>query len=186
MSWLATFFEKLFIWMPRIEILRATHGGVKWRASPFRPGLEIIELKPGLHFYWPLTTDFSYIVTARRTVDVPPMSILTQDGQSMLVSAAVVFRINSVVAALGERNWDVDLTLVDVTQSVIFRLIRQHTVESLLAESPDDLIDELTAQTKREINKFGVLVERVLLKDFDRSRTYRMVGAVTQMIEGEE
>ena len=120
MEILAAFFHTLFIWCPRVILIRSTHGGVKWRAklTDDESEPEVMELKPGLHWYWPLTSELELIVTARRPVDIPNMSILTKDGKSIIVSAAVVFRINDVIKALGEKNWDVDSTLVDVSQSV--------------------------------------------------------------------
>ena len=138
------FFDRLFIWVPRVVIVRSTHGGVKWRANLTNDKFDVIELKPGLHWYWPLTSECELIVTARRPVDIPTMSLLTRDGHSVIVSAAVVFRINNVTAALGEKNWDVDSTLVDVAQSVIFRAIRKRLFEDLVAGDVDELINELT------------------------------------------
>jgi hypothetical protein len=45
-----------------ILIIRATHGGVKWVR-----GKRIKALGPGLHIWWPLTTEVEVIVTARQT-----------------------------------------------------------------------------------------------------------------------
>ncbi len=177
MDWLAQFFDRLFVWVPRCLIIRSTHGGVKWRTNLVDDEAEpaIVELKPGLHWFWPLTSDIETIVTARRPVDVPTMSLLTSDGKSVIVSASVVFRINNVTLALGERNWDVDSTLVDITQNVIFDAVRSRQFANLLAE-PGQLKEEITENSKSELKKFGILVERVLLKDFDTSRTYRVLG----------
>ncbi len=86
-----------------------------------------------------------------------------------------MFRINDVVKALGEKNWDVDSTLVDITQNVIFDSVRSRRFDTLLG-NPSQLKDEITENAKNELKKFGILVERVLLKDLDTSRTYRVVG----------
>jgi regulator of protease activity HflC (stomatin/prohibitin superfamily) len=181
------FFDRLFVWVPRAVLVRSTHGGVKWRAKlsgDAEP--EVIELKPGLRWYWPLTSELELIVTARRPVDIPTMSILTKDGQSVVVSAAVVFRINDVIKALGEKNWDVDSTLVDVSQSVIFRAIRSRTFERLTVDNVDELIDELTENAKKGLTKFGILVESVLPKDLDRSKSYRVFGDTSSFLTQEE
>jgi regulator of protease activity HflC (stomatin/prohibitin superfamily) len=182
------FFDRIFVWVPRIEIVRSTHGGVKWRTRLTDDEVEpeVIEIKPGLHWYWPLVSELEFIVTARRPVDIPTMSILTKDGISVIVSAAVVFRINDVIKALGEKNWDVDSTLVDVTQSVIFRAVRSRTFRELLDEKVDDLIDELTESTKKGLSKFGILVESVLPKDFDQSKSYRVFGETASFLTQEE
>ncbi len=186
MEALFAFFDRFFIWIPRVILVRSTHGGVKWcmklwdNAEP-----DVTELKPGLHFYWPLTSEYELTITARRPVDIPTMSILTSDGRSLIVSAAVVFRINNVLAALGERNWDVDSTLVDVTQAAIFRAIRRRSFQQLIDGDVDELIDELTENTKKSLVKFGILIESVLPKDFDKSTSYRVFGETTSFITQE-
>jgi len=186
MESLFAFFDRLFVWVPRAELVRSTHGGVKWRAKLTNGAeLEVIELKPGLVWYWPLTSELELIVTARRPVDIPTMSILTKDGKSIIISAAVVFRINNVIAALGEKNWDVDSTLVDVAQSVIFRAVRKRTFQELIDSDVDELINELTDNTKKGLVKFGILVESVLPKDFDRSKSYRVFGETINFIDQE-
>jgi len=181
------FFDRLFVWVPRATLVRSTHGGVKWRTNLLnRAEPEVIELKPGLHWYWPLTSELELIVTARRPVDIPNMSILTSDGKSIIVSAAVVFRINDVIKALGEKNWDVDSTLVDVSQSVIFRAIRRRTFQQLTDDDVDTLLDELTENAKKGLTKFGILVESVLPKDLDRSKSYRVFGDTASFLAQED
>lgn len=184
METLIAFFDRLFIWLPRCELIRSTHGGVKWVGDLCDSEAEpkVVELKPGLHWYLPLTTEIETIVTARRPLEVPTMSLLTKDGTSIIVAAAVVFRINSVVKALAEKNWDVDSTLVDITQSVIFRAIRSRTFADLL-EDNEGLLDELAENTQAELRKFGVHIEKVLLKDFDKSKTYRVLGETANFVD---
>lgn len=180
------FFDRLFVWVPRVELIRSTHGGVKWRSHIWKIGSEpdVVELKPGLHWYWPVTTEICFVVTARQPTDITPMSILTFDGQSIVISASVIFRVNDVVKAIGEKNWDVDAVVVDITQGIIFHAVRSKTFEDLCQNS-DQLIEELTENAKNELRKFGILVERVLLKDFDRSKTFRMLGETVSFLDQE-
>jgi len=171
--------------MPRLYIIRSTHGGVKWKNSLGGDETKIEELKPGLIWYWPLVSEIQSIVTARRPVDIPTMSILTKDGRSIIISAAVVFRINNVTLALGERNWDVDSTLVDIAQAAIFDEVRSTSFEELL-NGTDQLLDTVTTTCKTEMKKFGVLVEKILAKDFDKSKTYRQLGDAASFITEED
>lgn len=182
------FLDRLFSWIPRLYFIRATHGAVCWRADlrDLTKALEIEEMDPGLYWYWPITTEIESIVTARRPVDIPTMSILTKDGRSVIVSATVVSRINDVKAALGERNWDVDSTLVDITQNVIFRAVRGRTFAELLAEPTETFLNRLTAKIKAEVKKFGIHVESVLAQDFDLSRTYRVLGSAGSVVTPNE
>jgi regulator of protease activity HflC (stomatin/prohibitin superfamily) len=187
-SVLLTLLDKLFIWLPRVLVIRATEGGVKWRGRLFRKGVKIIKMLPGIHWYWPLTTDYEVTVTARYPTDIGTMSVVTSDGRSVIVSGSVVSWVNDVEAALGERNWDVHATLKEMVQFYIATAIRSRTLDEFLEEW-ETITTEITDSSKAEMKKFGVHVERVLLSDYDVSRTYRIIGgsgAVVSFVPGGE
>ena len=65
-AWLGQIFDAILSFVPRVLIVRATHGGVKWRH-----GSQVISMLSGLHVYWPLVTEIEIIVTARQTLSLP-------------------------------------------------------------------------------------------------------------------
>ena len=66
-AWLNQLIEAVFRFCPRIVIVRATHAGVKWVH-----GWKVKAMPPGLHWYWPLTTEVEVLVTARQTLASRP------------------------------------------------------------------------------------------------------------------
>ncbi len=85
-AWLSQLIETLYKFVPHILIIRATHGGVKWVR-----GKRIRLLSPGLHFYWPLTTEVEVVVTARQTLAIPDQVMATKDGKKVVVKTLVVY-----------------------------------------------------------------------------------------------
>jgi regulator of protease activity HflC (stomatin/prohibitin superfamily) len=170
-AWIGQIFDALLQFVPRIIIIRATHGGVKWKR-----GSRVKAMHPGLHIYWPLATDIEVIVTARQTHNVPSQVLTTQDNKKVVVGTVVVYKIRDVVQAIGKENWDVDTTLSDITQAAVVEVIAKHTLDELTHMIADGrMSDMLTAAVRKELRRFGVYVSRCKLCDFADCKVYKLV-----------
>ena len=96
-AWLNTLVQTFYRFFPHILIVRATHAGVKWAW-----GSRIKTLGPGLHVYWPLTTEVEVIVTARQTLTIPDQVLATKDGKKVVVKTLVVYKIRDAEHAIGK------------------------------------------------------------------------------------
>jgi len=170
-AWLNQLFQAFYQLFPRIIVVRATHGGVKWVR-----GQHVKLLLPGLHVYWPLVTDVEVIVTARQTLAIPDQVMTTKDGRQVVVKTLVVYRIPDPVRAIGRMNWDVDTTINDLTQSAVVRVGSTHSYDEIVAGIRDDtLTDTLTRETRRELRQFGVHITRCKLTDFAGCRVFKLL-----------
>ena len=170
-AWLNQLFQAVYQFFPRILIVRATHGAVKWCR-----GKHIKLLSPGLHWYWPLTTEVELIVTARQTLAIPDQVMATKDGKKVVVKTLVVYRIPDPVRAIGKTNWDVDTTINDLTQSAVVRVIATHTYDEIMAGIRDEsLTKTLTHAVRKELRQFGVHVVRSKLVDFAETKVLKLV-----------
>lgn len=170
MEWLTTLLDKLLQFIPRLIIVRATHGGVKWvRGHKVKP------MKPGMHAYWPLTTEVEVLVTARQTLNVKPQVLTTADGQSVAVSAVAIYRVSNIGKAIGKRNWDIDEVVQDVTQTAIVKVVSTST----MADLGDVLAinEKLSTACGESLKPFGVQIYSVGLTDLARCRVFRLIGA---------
>lgn len=182
-AWLSEIFNGLLSFIPRPVIVRATHGGVKWRL-----GKKVREMVPGWHWYWPLTTEIEVIVTARQTHDLPsPQAVETRDGVSVAVGSLIVYSINDIVQAIGERNWDVDSTVNDITKAAIVGVVSQWDYSDLRDELTDTVEKELTAMCRKHLRQFGVYVHRCAVTDFSHTTVRMLFGlqAGQAMVEDE-
>ncbi len=171
-TWLADIFNGLLAFIPRPEIVRATHGGVKWRY-----GHKVIELRPGWRWYWPLTTDTEIIVVARQTHKIAkPQAVESKDGITLAVGALVVYSINDIVKAIGQRNWDCDTTINDITESAIVHVISKHNYQHIQEHLCNGIETELTEMCKKELAKYGVLVQQVKITDFCKCKMRMLLG----------
>jgi len=158
---LSQIFQAVLSVIPRLLIVRATHRGIKWRR-----GHTAVEMAPGLHVYWPLVSEVEMVVVARQTVNPSSQSLLTLDHKQVTVSGVVVYRINNAVLAYGEKNWDVDTTIGDITQAAIVRIVSKWPLEYLLKNLCDAVEKELTEECRKELRPFGLLVQRAAFTDF--------------------
>lgn len=170
-AWLNQFFQAVYQFFPRILIVRATHGGVKWVR-----GKKIVPLGPGLHVYWPLTTEVEVLVTARQTLAIPDQVMVTKDGKKVAFKTLVVYRIPDVVRAIGKVNWDVDTTINDMTQAAVARVIVTHTYDEVVQGLADQsLTMTLTREVRKELRQFGVHVSRCKLVDFADCKVFKLL-----------
>ncbi len=156
---------------PRVIIVRATHAGVKWKR-----GSKVVALKPGWYVYWPLTTEFEQVPVGRQSHTPPKQTLTTKNGDSVTAGVVVVYRINDIVQAIGERNWDVDATVNDVTQAAVVSVIASRPLSDIMALiQTSDLNDMLKLAAERELSKFGVSVQQCKLTDFAKCDVNKMV-----------
>lgn len=139
-------------------------------------GKYIKALPPGLHFYWPLTTEVEVLVTARQTLAIPDQVLATKDGKKVVVKTLVVYKIRDIVHAIGRVNWDVDVTINDLTQAAVVRVVATHTYDEVMQGIADDTLTlTLTKAVRKELRQFGVHVVRSKLVDFAECKVLKLM-----------
>jgi regulator of protease activity HflC (stomatin/prohibitin superfamily) len=158
--------------IPRLVIIRTTHGGVK-----FRRGKKALAMRPGLHIYWPVVTQVEVVPVARQTVSLPSQVLTTQDDKSIMVAGSVVYTINDVILAYGGVNYDVPTTLDDVARAAIVELITSKTLEQLKG-CKTEINADFTLLCRKRLKAYGVGVRSAYFTDFAQCRVYRLVGNI--------
>jgi regulator of protease activity HflC (stomatin/prohibitin superfamily) len=152
-------------------IVRATEGGVKW--SLWRSPREI---KPGFRVYWPLISDVEVITIARQSVNTPAQALETKDGVQVIVGGVIIYRINDILKAMGEKNSDPDDTAIDIAQSALLHAVTTHTHAELMAGIAGDIEKGLTEKCKKDLKQYGVLPTRVAFTDFCTTQSLNHSG----------
>lgn len=177
--------EAMLSIVPRLSIVRATHEGIKWKY-----GKTPVAIKPGLMVHWPLVTDVEFLVVARQTFNIPNQVLMTADEKQVVVGAFVVYKINNIVQAIGERNWDVESTVGDITQAAIVEEITSRNLDELLAGisggRESELNHAITNNCRSQLNQFGVYIHRCGLTDFSTCRVHKILGGDITRIAGDE
>ena len=179
-SWFGQIIQWIGMFIPRLLIVRATERGVKWVC-----GKKVVAMLPGLHFYWPVVTEFTIRVVARQTLNMPAQTLITKDKKQVVVTGMVVYNVNDIVKAIGEQSWDVDNTVGDLAQAAIVSVVTTTNFDEL-SKLNDHMIDKLTNATRKKLKKFGVYIEKCFLTDFCTTKVVRIVqnaSMITQAID---
>jgi len=171
LGWISEIVQWLGRFIPRLLIVRSTHGGVR-----FRHGKHAELISPGIVWYWPLLTEVAVIPVARQTLNLVTQSLLTKDAKQVAAGAVVVFAIGDPVAALS-RNWDISDTISDVTMTAIAEVVTGKTLDDLLSNLTGTVQADLTRVTRRKLKPYGVRVYRTAMTDFSLCSTINVNGS---------
>lgn len=170
-AWLSQIVNAILDFIPRRVIVRATHGGVKWKWRG-----EPKELKPGVRWYWPLLSDIELIVVARQTVNTRTQALITKDGKTVAVGGVVIYSISDVVQAIGKLNFDPIDTAGDISQAAIVQVISSMTFEEIMGGVSTTVEESLTHKCRKALRQYGIYVHRAALTDFSPSRAINLLG----------
>jgi len=169
MNWLAEIIGSLLSWLPRLELVKTTHRGV--RHGRRRAKL----LEPGLHWWVPLIHEIQTAPVRRQTINLKPQTVQCK-ARAVTVSGTLTFEIVDVTKALLE-VWDFDQTAADVAQVAIAEELSGRTVQALVEElSSGELSRKLGSKCRRALRGFGLRVLRCGLSDLSVSSVVRVVG----------
>ena len=169
-AWIGNIVEWLGRLIPRIEIVRATHAGVK-----FVRGRKVKKMPPGLHVYWPITTEVCQIPAARQTHNLCTQTLMTKDRQAIIIGVVVVYSITDIVQALSD-NWDVSDTISDITQTAVVSVVATTDLEIILSTITEKVEHELTKATRERLKQYGVKVHKCAVTDFAPSQVIRVIA----------
>lgn len=165
MSFGLDWLNDLALWVgdlfPRWELLPPTHGGVK-----FKPGGKVKVLKPGIYWWWPVTTEVQEIEIKRQTITVS-QRLTTKDECTVLVVAVIVFTIDDVIKALVETR-DFEDTVEEVSQKLVIKPIMGRTFEQIMKDMSEsnEMRNEVTRGARSLLSEYGVAVIDAYVSDF--------------------
>ncbi|WP_152025129.1 SPFH domain-containing protein [Candidatus Filomicrobium marinum] len=151
---------KLFPWL---VIVPATHEGVA-----FVWGRHIRRWKPGLHWYWPVATQYKTIAVVRQTQLIQSKVVMTKDMQTVIAGALVTYYIDDVIAALAQIA-DLASDVMERSQGAIYEVISKHTLEEIQADR-QAFKDKLTERCCEALDGYGVKIIQVQLTEFAPAR----------------
>ena len=169
MTWLNRLFEWLRDFFPVLWIVQPDAAGIITTL-----GTKVKKVGPGWYIRWPLIHDLQYFTTSPDTIDLRIQSLVTSDGQDVIVGGAFRRRVvNAEAAALKVDN--LDTSLATTALGVIGRYVA--TVEFKILIAGTKLLErELKEELKKEARGMGVEIMRVYITDIGRAKNYRVAG----------
>lgn len=174
-GWIGEIFQNLLKLLPWLVIVPATHEGVA-----FVRGRHVRRWEPGLHWYWPVATQYKTIAVVRQTQLIQSKVIMTKDMQTVIAGALVTYYVNDVVAALAHIA-DLASDVMERSQGAIYEVIGKHTMEEIQADR-QAFRDKLTERVGEVLNGYGVQIIQAQLTEFAPARALAINarGAVGQ------
>jgi regulator of protease activity HflC (stomatin/prohibitin superfamily) len=168
-GWIGEIFQTLLRFLPWLVIVPATHGGVA-----FVHGHRVKEWKPGLHWYWPIVTNYKLIATVRQTQRIQSKVVMTKDLRTVTAGALVTYVIDDVVAALAMIA-DLPSDIMERSQGAILAEISERTLEEIQRDRIA-FNAGLTARVGKVLNGYGVQIQQAQLTEFAPCRAIAING----------
>lgn len=170
LGWIGELAHWIANFVPRIVIVQKNETGVR-----YKHGHKTIAIKPGIRVYWPVITNIEIVSSARRTTDLPVMTLTTKDGLAVKVKACMVWKIVDPIKAVVE-TFDIEgETVPDKGRKGVVPVIVSSNLEDLLK----DLVKvekKVTSKVRVALNQFGVKVEEVFFAELAQTKVYCISG----------
>lgn len=133
-------------------------------------------LEPGFHWKWPIAERAIEVLTCETTQRVPPQSLTTKDGVSIIVTCIVRYQISDVEKYVS-LIWDQQDVLLDVTAGAVRKATCEMNWADLLATPPEDAVLKLV---RAAVNKYGFKIHAVTFTDLVKAHSIRLVQPLSK------
>jgi len=134
-----------------------------------RNGKYIKTVKPGLYFKIPFFDSVWKHTVITQSIDIPPQSITTADGENVVVKGIIRFSIIDIKTFLTTITEPQDV-LTDTTGGMIREIIEDTRWVNII-----DIDKRLTSEVGKFVKKWGIKVEKVTLTDLQIANSIRII-----------
>jgi hypothetical protein len=179
LAWIGQIASWIGQWIPRWMILDVTQGGVKYVR-----GRRIVELKPGVHFWWPVTTGQPDVYpTARQVDNLRTQTIMTADEDqdiTIAVGGMVSYEVFDILKLL-PKVWRAQAAIKEMSICGIHDVCCKMKWSELKSEQRRGTLDtKLKNELKKTLEGYGVRVVKVQLTDLSRARVYKVMQTTSK------
>jgi len=177
-AWLAQLTDWLGRFIPRWVVLDTTENGIKYVR-----GAKVVLCEPGIHWYWPATTEWRTYPVVRQTDRLESQTMETKDGVTFLVSGTLTYSVNDLTKLLPHTH-NAATTVVDIAMSAVHDVLCDMTWEELRAEQrhTTKLKTKLRNAAQWQLSEYGINVAKLQLNSLARCRVLK----VSQSTSSEE
>ena len=149
------------------KIINQFDRGARLRFGKFKEVLE-----PGLHFKLPVADLIVEHGSVWTTHSMPSQSLTTKDAKDVVVKGVIKYRVVDMkIFAL--EVWDAIDAISDMTQGIIFDIVKDKTWDELQHE---DLKREISKKARAEAKRWGIEIETVTLSDLAKIKSIRLLN----------
>jgi regulator of protease activity HflC (stomatin/prohibitin superfamily) len=181
LDWINDVAEWFGALIPDWDLLQVNESGVK-----YLPGGRVKVIKPGIYWYWPVTTKVETIDIKRQTLTFG-QRLTTKDEVTVQCNTVIVFTINDVEKALVD-TYDFEDTIGEAAQKLTVKPIMSRTFEQILTDMADsnDMRNEVTRAARSLLSDYGVEVLDGYVCDFTETKVFSHEGGGLAISEEED
>lgn len=171
LGWIGGIVEWLGQWIPRWVIVRSTERAIK-----FRWGKYVVELLPGIRFYWPAVTDIEGpIPVVWQPMVTSSVPLQTKDGKQVTTRGVIVYKIVDAIKFLVD-HYDSDSCIDDEVNAAIRDVVTTKDLLEIQENSRKTTDNALHKQVQKSLDEFGIEVKHVRLVAFAEAKILNVVG----------
>ena len=164
LGWIGEIFQTLLKMIPWLVVVRATHKGVM-----FSWGKNVRKWEPGVHWYWPIVSNYTLYTVVRQTQLIQPKITMTADLQTVIVGACITYHIEDIVKVLTTVA-DLASDVVERAIPVLLELIANKTLQEIQANRRG-FNDHLTTESQIRLADLGISIHEVVVTELSTSRS---------------
>jgi len=164
---LIDFILQFFDQLVPFKVVNQTDKAVRLRFGKFKE-----TLSEGFHWKIPFVDEIISHSVLWTTISLTSQSLTTKDQKDVVVKVVIKYRIVNIETFLLE-VWDAIDAISDMTQGIVFDIIKEKTWDEL---QTTDLKPLITRKAKSEAKRWGIEVETVTLSDLARIKSIRLLN----------
>jgi regulator of protease activity HflC (stomatin/prohibitin superfamily) len=174
LGWIGEIVAWLACWIPQIFHVRTTEKAIKF----VKAKAKLVE--PGIHVYWPITTQLEIYPVVRQVMDLPVQTVMTKDetaptgASPVAVGGVVIYTITNLYMFMVE-NYDAADSMSEAAQTGVRKAVLAETVQSI-NEGRAKIDHRLTREVQNAVEAFGVEVEVARLTTFAPTNVISLLG----------
>ena len=175
LGWIGSLIEWFGQLFPRWVIVSPPMGALK-----FVGGKRVVALGPGVHWYWPVRTEFKEWPLARQAVDLRAQTICTSDDKTIVIGGMVVYEVKDLEQLLAH-TYDPEETVREISLSAFHDVCGAHSWESLKGAQRSGALDrDLRREVKKGLDAYGVTVLKTMLTDLAPCKVIKLMQSMAK------
>ena len=167
---LVRYFARL---VPRLQLVRITEGAIKFRRA------KALEVGPGLHWWWPVTTEIDVYPVVRQVISLEQQMIQTGEGKTIVVDGVIVYTIDDLYTFCVE-NDDAEENMAELAQAGMRKAVLGTPFEEINGGRAK-FDNRLTTEAQKSLKGFGVAIETMRLQSCTEGTVYIHAGDVVSI-----
>ena len=137
-------------------------------------GWKVRPVGPGIHWWWPVTTELSVYPVARQANDLRSQTLETEDEVTVVASSVIVYEVHDIKALIAY-TYDPDNTIMEVALATVQDVLTRLTWKEASTMKRRILNTALKNNAQKVLEPYGVTVLNMNLTDLARCQVLKVL-----------